>query len=121
MVRLGRGGDGITSATDKDAGDPYGTPLLLRSARRKGLEHFVDALVEILDVLARVVGECVARGAPPDQLLGLGIKKIDNYGAHLVRLGRGGCLTETSATKAYPTPASSKPVVKSIQMSADRA
>jgi hypothetical protein len=47
------------------------------------LEHFVDTLVEILDVLVRVVGECVTRGSPPDQLLGSRIEEIDNYSATL--------------------------------------
>ena len=78
------------------------------------LEHFVHAFIQILDVLVRVVVERVARGAPPDQLLGLGIEEIDNHSAHLVRIGRGRCLAKTSTTKASPTPASSQPVVKSI-------
>src|SRR6266404_6804168 len=97
------------------AGESCATPLLLRRAWRKLLEHFIHALIEVLDVLVGVVGERVARAASPDQLLGLGIEEIDNYGAHLVRIGRGRCLTKTSATKAPKTPASSKPVVKRIQ------
>ena len=78
------------------------------------LEHFVDALVEILDILVRVVGECVTRGSSPDQLLGSCIEEIDNYSAHLVRIGRGCCLAKTATTKASPAPASPKPVVKSV-------
>jgi hypothetical protein len=79
------------------------------------LEHFIHALIEVLDVLVGVVRECVARAASPDQLLGLGIEEIDNYGAHLVRISRGRRLTKASATKAPKTPSSSKPVIKSIQ------
>jgi hypothetical protein len=88
--------------------------LILRSEWREVLEQFVDARVEILDVLVRVVGECVTRGSSPDQLLGFCIKKIDNHRAHLVCIGRGRCLAKTSATKTSPAPASPKPVVKGV-------
>ena len=78
------------------------------------VEHFVDALVETLDVFVRVVRDCVTRGSSPDQLLGSCIEEIDNYRAHRVRIGRGRCLAKTATTKASPAPASPKPVVKSV-------
>jgi hypothetical protein len=78
------------------------------------LEHFVDALVEVLDVFVRVVGERVTCGSSPDQLFGFRIEEIDYYRAHLVRIGGGRCLAKTSATKTPPAPASPKPVVKGV-------
>ena len=78
------------------------------------LEHFVDALVEVLDVFVRVFGECVTRGSSPDELLGFRIEEIDNYRPHLVCIGRGCCVAETSATKASPALASPKPVVERV-------
>ena len=40
--------------------------LFVRSAWRELLEHFVHALVQVLNVLVGVAGERVARGASPD-------------------------------------------------------
>src|SRR5208337_319288 len=89
--------------------------LFLRRAWREVLEHFLHALIQVLNVLVGVVREGVARRAPPDQLLGFGIEQVDDHRAHPVSVSRGRCLTKTSATKASPTPASSKAVVESIQ------
>jgi hypothetical protein len=79
------------------------------------LEQFVHALMQVLDVLVGVVGECVARSASPDQLLGPAIEEINNHGTNLVCIGCGRRLAKTSAAKASPTPPASEPVVKSIQ------
>jgi hypothetical protein len=48
------------------------------------LEHFVHSLIQILDVLVGVIGERIACGTPPDQLLGLGIEQIDNQHPYLI-------------------------------------
>src|SRR6266566_3657974 len=63
-------------------GESCWTPLLLRRAWREFLEHFLHALIQVLDVLVGVVGERVAGRASPDQLLCLGIEDID-AGIHL--------------------------------------
>src|ERR1700722_19554748 len=89
--------------------------LFVRRAWRELLEHFVHSLVQVLNVLVGVTGERVARGASPDQLLGLGIKQIDNHSANFVRLGRGCGLAKTSGTEASPTPASTEAVIERIQ------
>jgi aryl-alcohol dehydrogenase-like predicted oxidoreductase len=62
--------------------------LFLQRAWREALEHFAHSLIQILDVLVRVAGERIACGAPPDQLLGLGIEEIDNQRSYLIGLGR---------------------------------
>ena len=79
------------------------------------LEHFVHALIQILDVFVGIVGKRIARAASPDQLLGLGIEEIDDHRAHLVGIGRCCRLTETATSEAPPTPTSSKSVVEGIQ------
>src|ERR1700675_3004260 len=91
-----------------------GTPLLLR-AWREVLEHFVHALIQILDVLLGFVGERVAFGASPDQLLRLAIEEIDDHRAHLICFSSSRGLTKTSATKTPPSPASSEAVIECIQ------
>src|ERR1700730_9425127 len=90
-------------------------PLFLRRAWRELLEHFLHALIEILDVLVGFVGERIACGASPDQLLSLGIEEIDDHCAHLVCFSRGGSVSKTSAAEPSPTPAASKPVIEGIQ------
>jgi len=55
-------------------GDPCPTPLLLRRAWRELFKQLFHALIKVLNVLVGVVGERVARGASPYQLLRLGIE-----------------------------------------------
>src|SRR6266852_458558 len=88
-------------------GESCWTPLLLRRAWREFLEHFVHALIQVLDVLVGVVGECVAGCASPEQLLGFAIEQIDDQRAYFICFCGGRCLSETSA--------SSKPVIEGIQ------
>src|SRR6266478_8555596 len=89
--------------------------LLLLRAWRKLLKQFLHALIQILDVLIGVIGEGVAGGASPEELFRLGVEQIHNQCAYLIRLCRGGCFSEASASKASPAPASSEPVVKGVQ------
>src|SRR6266446_3016675 len=90
-------------------------PLLLRRAWREVLEHFVHALIQILNIFVRVVGECVARVASPDQLFGLGVKEIDDHSADPVSFSCDCSLSKTTASKSPPTPAATKPVIERIQ------
>src|ERR1700675_76100 len=97
------------------SGESWSRPLLLGRVWGELLEHFLHALVQILDVLVGIVGECVARCASPDQLLCLGIEEIDDHRAHLVCLSGGRCLAKTSGTKTPPTPTPTKAIVESVQ------
>src|SRR5579859_5303713 len=58
--------------------------LPLLSGGRELLEHFLHSLVQILDVLVRVVGKGVARSASPQQLLRLRVEQIHHQRAYLV-------------------------------------
>ena len=79
------------------------------------LEHFVDALVQVLDVLVGIVGECVARATSPEEAFRLRVEQIDDQRAYLVCVCGGRCFSEASASKSSPTPAAAKPVVERIQ------
>src|ERR1700680_3861167 len=92
-ARKGRAANTITMATNANSWRTMASPLLLRRAWREVLEHFVHALVQVLDVLVRVIGECVARAASPDQCLGLRIEEIDHHSANFVCFRCGCCLT----------------------------
>ncbi len=56
--------------------------LGLWRAGREVLEHLCHALVEVLGVLVRIVGERTARCTPPDQFLRFCVEEIDYQGAH---------------------------------------
>src|SRR5215471_4498231 len=90
--------------------------LLLRGTWRKMFEHLFRAL---LDVLVRVVRQCAARAASPEQLLCLRVEKIDDQRPYRVgvRCGRGfpKTISKTTTSKSSPTPASTEAVVESIQ------
>src|SRR5882724_10868587 len=112
----------MTSCSARGAGGSPGTPpashlrhLLFRSVGREFLKHFLHALIEILDVLVGVVGQRVARAASPEELLRLGVEQIDDQRAYLICIRGGRCLSEASASKSSPTPASSEPVIEGIQ------
>src|SRR5580704_2832088 len=57
--------------------EPFCFRLPLLRVGRKLFEHFLDALVQILDVLVGVVGESVARGASPQKRFRLRVEQID--------------------------------------------
>src|SRR5260370_12329963 len=90
-------------------------PLLLRRPWRELFEHFLRALIQILDVLVGVVGERVARSASPYQLLGLGVEQIDDQRSYLICFCCGSCLSKASPSKSSPTPASCAPVLEGVQ------
>jgi len=50
-------------------GGSWGIPLLLKILEENFLNIFSTPLVQILDVLVGVVGECVARAPSPQELL----------------------------------------------------
>ncbi len=79
------------------------------------LEHLVDALVQVLDVLVGIVGERVARSASPEKRFGLGVEQIDDQGAHFVGFCGGRCFSEASTSKSSPTPPAAEPVIERIQ------
>src|SRR6266849_8816792 len=89
--------------------------LPLCNAGRELLEHFLHALVQVLDVLVRVVGESVARCASPKKFLGLRVEQIDDHCAYLVRFGRRRGLADSPAAESSPAPSSPEPVIKGIQ------
>src|SRR6266404_2788426 len=89
-------------------------PLVFRRrGRRKMLEHFVHALVEVLYVLVRLVGERIARRASPDHFLRFCIKEIDYQGSHFVGFDGRGCVAKSAAES--PAATSPEPVVERVQ------
>src|SRR3954453_783103 len=85
-----------------------GSVLRFRWEVRK---HLLHTFVEVLDVLVRFFGKCVARGAAPDQLLGSGIEEIDHQSANLVVLHR----RRGIAQSAGPAPPAAEAVVKGVE------
>ena len=67
-----------------------GPQLLFRWLRGKVLKHLLHAFVQILDVLAGLVGERVAGHTTPDQVFCFCVKKINNERAHFVGIYRSG-------------------------------
>ena len=76
---------------------------LLRRAWGEFLEQFLHALIQVLDILVGVVGERVARGASPYELLRLGVEQIDDQRPHLICFRCGCCVSKTSPSKSSPT------------------
>jgi hypothetical protein len=62
------------------------TPLLFRRAGRKLFKHFLHALIQILDVLAGVVGKRVACAGSPNQILPVRVEPLDDQRACLIRV-----------------------------------
>src|SRR6266702_8432317 len=85
-------------------------PALPLRLGRKMIEHLLHALVEILDVVVRLVGKRVTRRSPPDQFLSVCIEQVDNEGTDLVVLHCCGCVSES----ATPPPAAAEPVVEGV-------
>src|SRR5260370_22231436 len=85
-------------------------PLLLFRIRREVFEHLLYSFAEVIDVLVRIVRNCVAGRASPDQILGLGVEQIDNQSTDFVGFS---CCSRVS--EYYPpTPASAKAIVKRV-------
>src|SRR5208282_5424351 len=59
------------------SGFSFGTPLFLRRAWRKLLKQFLDAFIQVLDVLVGVARDRVTGAASPYQLLRLRVEQID--------------------------------------------
>src|SRR5579871_5672583 len=79
--------------------------------RRKMIEHLLDTLIEVLDVLVRFVRKSVARRSAPHQLLRFCVEQIDHESADLVGVDRRRRIAEPTAK----APAASEPVVERIE------
>src|SRR5271154_3351871 len=98
------------------SGFNFGAPLFLQRAWRKLLKQFLDAFIQVLDVLVGVARDRVTGAASPYQLLRLRVEQIDHQRPYLVCIGCCRCLAKATASKTSPTPASSKPVVEGIEI-----
>jgi hypothetical protein len=77
---------------------PLLTLALLFRLLEKVREHLLHSLVKTLGVLICIVGKCVAGRVSPDQILGLGVKRIDDEIADLVGFSCSRCVAESSKT-----------------------
>ena len=62
----------------------------LLGARREMTEHFLHALVKLLDIPAGFAGESVTRRSTPNQLLRARVEQVDHESTDLVVFGRSG-------------------------------
>src|ERR1700732_4063178 len=86
--------------------------LLFLWGGRKMLKHLVHALIEVLCILVRIIGEGIARGASPDQFLCFCVKEIDHQSPHFVLIDGRGCVAKSP--ESSPTAASTEPVIERI-------
>jgi hypothetical protein len=77
---------------------PLLTLALLFRLLEKVRKHLLHSLVKTLGVLICIVGKCVAGRVSPDQILGLGVKRIDDEIADLVGFSCSRCVAESSKT-----------------------
>src|SRR3981189_2412574 len=89
--------------------------LTFRRIRREALEHLGYALVQLLFILRRFVGQRIFRATAPDQLFGVAIVEIQNQISFLVVLLGGGSLAHSS--EASPAPSAAYAVIERIQCS----
>ena len=79
------------------------------------LKQLLDALVEVFDVLVRIVRERITGTGSPYELLRFCVEQIDHQRPNLICVCCSSRLSKTSPSKTSPTPASSKPVVEGIK------
>ena len=82
------------------------------------IEQFLDAFVEVLDVLFRLVGKSIAGRSSPDQAFIVRVEEVKHESTDLVGLGCRGRLSKSSkspASKTSPTPTPSEADVKSVK------
>jgi hypothetical protein len=77
---------------------PLLTLALLFRLLEKVRKHLLHSLVKTLGVLICIVGKCVAGRVSPDQILGLGVKRIEDEIADLVGFSCSRCVAESSKT-----------------------
>jgi hypothetical protein len=77
---------------------PLPTLALLFRLLGKVRKHLLHSLVKTLGVLICIVGKCVAGRVSPDQILGLGVKRIEDEIADLVGFSCSRCVAESSKT-----------------------
>jgi len=82
---------------------PLLTLALLFRLLGKVRKHLLHSLVKTLGVLICIVGKCVAGRVSPDQILGLGVKRIEDEIADLVGFSCSRCVAE-SPPKRPPKP-----------------
>ena len=95
--------------------DTMNARLLFRRTRREFLKHFLDAFVEVADVLVGIGRERAAATTSSQQLLRLCIEQINDQCPHCMCLCCSSCLSETSSSKTSPAPTTSKPVVEGAE------